>query len=209
MTNGSIDERYYDKEIAEYAKGEISWVKKEMEKLCVEVGKRFDEFRVGLRGIILENGVVFENGDIVGEMTVKTVGKLAFMVRVLIEKALIEDYGGGESYLGKIPWNLWVRLKTGVKQNQIKVLFIHPLWLMFWGSLGDFIFDRTHFYRMADLDSDLYTKEEWEMVRSGAFRSRERMEKTKQLVEYHFKEYVHLTDLERWTLEIKNVFKDY
>ena len=207
--NDSINERYYDKEIVEYAKNEISLVKKEMEKLCVEVGKRFDEFRVGLRGIILENGVVFGNGDIVGEMTVKTVGKLAFMVRVLIERALIEDYGGGESYLGKTPGNLWVGLKAGVKQNQIKVLFIHPLWLMFWGSLPDFIFDRGYFYRMTDLDSDLYTNEEWEMVRSGAFRSRDRMEKTKQLVEYHFKEYVPLTDLERWTLEIKNAFKDY
>lgn len=205
--NNSINERYYDKDIVEYAKGEISLVKKEMEELCKYVGDRFDEFRVGLTAIILENGVVFENGDIVGEMTVKTVGKLAFMVRVLIGKELIEDYGGGESYLGKTPGNLWVGLKAGVKQNQIKVLFIHPLWLMFWGSLGDFIFDRTHFYRMSDLDSDLYTKEEWEMVRSGAFRSRDRMEKTKQLVEYHFKEYVPLTDLERWTLEIKNAFK--
>lgn len=207
MMNDSINERYYDKEIVEYAKNEISWVKKEMKELCKYVGDRFDEFRVGVTGIILENGLVFENGDIVGEMTVKTVGKLAFMVRVLIERALIEDYGGGEAYLGKTPGNLWVELKAGVKQNQIKVLFIHPLWLMFWGSLGDFIFDRTHFYRMVNLDSDLYTKEEWEMVRSGAFRSRDRMEKTKQLVEYHFKEYVPLTDLERWTLEIKNAFK--
>lgn len=206
--NDFIDDRYYDKEIVEYAKCEISWVKKEMEELCEYVGDRFDEFRIGLTGIILENVVVFENGDIVGEMTVKTVGKLAFMVRVLIESALIEDYGGGESYLGKIPGNLWVGLKAGVKQNQIKVLFIHPLGVMFWGSLGDFIFDRTHFYRMAKLDSDLYTKEEWEMVRSGAFRSRHRMEKTKQLVEYHFKNYVPLTDLERWKLEIKNAFKD-